>query len=159
MSCPIKVNSKTIELTLQPSCYCVLDLLCVTLEKLVTFFPSYPPSFVPLSSFAMWGAAVLVEWLSPGQLVTVIQVKFFKHIWMRVNLFSVHSASSFILQQLFETLPMKIFGFPISKHFAQRNFVMHLSMQQSKLRPELDCNEDLITKHLISEDSCRYHQA
>ena len=27
--CPIKVNSNTIELTLQASCYCVSDLLCV----------------------------------------------------------------------------------------------------------------------------------
>ena len=30
MSCPIKVNRNTIELTVHPSCYCVLDLLCVT---------------------------------------------------------------------------------------------------------------------------------
>ena len=30
MSCPIKVNSKAIELTVHNSCYCVLDLLCVT---------------------------------------------------------------------------------------------------------------------------------
>ena len=30
MSCPIKVNNNTIELTVQPSCSCVLDLLCVT---------------------------------------------------------------------------------------------------------------------------------
>ena len=29
MLCPIKVNSNTIELTVQTSCYCVLDLLCV----------------------------------------------------------------------------------------------------------------------------------
>ena len=28
MSCPIKVNSNTIELTVHTSCYCVLDLLC-----------------------------------------------------------------------------------------------------------------------------------
>ena len=30
MSCPIKVNSNTIELTVHTSCYCVSDLLCVT---------------------------------------------------------------------------------------------------------------------------------
>ena len=30
MLCPIKVNSNTIELTVHTSCYCVLDLLCVT---------------------------------------------------------------------------------------------------------------------------------
>ena len=30
MSCPIKVNNNTIELTEHTSCYCVLDLLCVT---------------------------------------------------------------------------------------------------------------------------------
>ena len=30
MSCPIKVYSNTIELTFHTSCYCVLDLLCVT---------------------------------------------------------------------------------------------------------------------------------
>ena len=29
MSCPIKVNNNTIELTVRTSCYCVLDLLCV----------------------------------------------------------------------------------------------------------------------------------
>ena len=29
-SCPIKVNSNTIELAVHTSCYCVLDLLCVT---------------------------------------------------------------------------------------------------------------------------------
>ena len=30
MSSPIKVNTNTIELIVQTSCYCVLDLLCVT---------------------------------------------------------------------------------------------------------------------------------
>ena len=30
MSCPIKSNSNTIELTVHTSCYCVLDLLCVS---------------------------------------------------------------------------------------------------------------------------------
>ena len=30
MLCPIKANSKTIELTVHNSCCCVLDLLCVT---------------------------------------------------------------------------------------------------------------------------------
>ena len=30
MSCPNKVNSNTIELIKHTSCYCVLDLLCVT---------------------------------------------------------------------------------------------------------------------------------
>ena len=30
MSCPIKVNTNTIELIVQTSCYCVLYLLCVT---------------------------------------------------------------------------------------------------------------------------------
>ena len=30
MSCPIKINSNTIELTVHTSCYCALDLLCVT---------------------------------------------------------------------------------------------------------------------------------
>ena len=29
MSCPIKVNSNTLELSVHTSCYCVLDLLCV----------------------------------------------------------------------------------------------------------------------------------
>ena len=29
MSFPIKVNSHKIELTVQASCYCILDLLCV----------------------------------------------------------------------------------------------------------------------------------
>ena len=29
MSCPIKVNSNSIELTVHTSCYWVLDLLCV----------------------------------------------------------------------------------------------------------------------------------
>ena len=31
MSCPIKVISNTIELTVHTSCYGVLDLLCVTI--------------------------------------------------------------------------------------------------------------------------------
>ena len=31
MLCPIKVNINTIELIVHTSCYCVLDLLCVTL--------------------------------------------------------------------------------------------------------------------------------
>ena len=30
MSCPIKSNSDTIELTMHTTCYCVLDLLCVS---------------------------------------------------------------------------------------------------------------------------------
>ena len=30
MWCPIKVNSNTIELTVHTSCFCVLDLLCVS---------------------------------------------------------------------------------------------------------------------------------
>ena len=34
MSCPIKVNSNTIELTVQTSCYCILDLLCVIIKIL-----------------------------------------------------------------------------------------------------------------------------
>ena len=29
MLCPMKVNSNTIELTVNTSCYCVLDLLCI----------------------------------------------------------------------------------------------------------------------------------
>ena len=33
MSCPIKGNSNTIELTVHTSCYCVLDLLCVILNN------------------------------------------------------------------------------------------------------------------------------
>ena len=35
MSCPIKVNSNTIELTVLTACYWVLDLLCV---KCTTYF-------------------------------------------------------------------------------------------------------------------------
>ena len=36
MSLPIKVNSNTILLTVHTSCYCVLDLLCVsTFGKLI----------------------------------------------------------------------------------------------------------------------------
>ena len=30
MLCPMKVNSNIIKLTVRNSCYCVLDLLCVT---------------------------------------------------------------------------------------------------------------------------------
>ena len=36
MSCLIKVNSNTIELTDHPSCYCILDLLCVKLHLSLT---------------------------------------------------------------------------------------------------------------------------
>ena len=32
MLCPIKRNSNTIEFTVQTSCYCVLDLLCVKID-------------------------------------------------------------------------------------------------------------------------------
>ena len=32
MLCPIKVNSNTIELTVHNSCYCVLDLRCVSIN-------------------------------------------------------------------------------------------------------------------------------
>ena len=45
MSCPIKLNSNTIELTVHPPCFCILDLLCVmsnaqqlTFEYLTTAF-------------------------------------------------------------------------------------------------------------------------
>ena len=30
MSCPFKVNNNTIEITVHTTCYCILDLLCVT---------------------------------------------------------------------------------------------------------------------------------
>ena len=33
MSCPIKVNSNTVELTVHTSCYCILDLLYVNLSS------------------------------------------------------------------------------------------------------------------------------
>ena len=33
MLCPIKVNIKTIELTLHPSCYYSKDLICVTIKR------------------------------------------------------------------------------------------------------------------------------
>ena len=33
MLCPIKVNINKIELKVHTSCYCVLDLLCVTITK------------------------------------------------------------------------------------------------------------------------------
>ena len=32
--CPIKVNSNTIEITGHTSCYCILDLLCVSVSLL-----------------------------------------------------------------------------------------------------------------------------
>ena len=40
MLCPIKVNSNTIKLTVQASCYCVLDLLCVNCQKIVKKYKS-----------------------------------------------------------------------------------------------------------------------
>ena len=46
MSCPIKVHSNTIELTVHSSCYCVLDLLCVKVNNLNTkliMFINPPP--------------------------------------------------------------------------------------------------------------------
>ena len=39
MSCPIKVNSYTIELTVHTSCYCVLDLLCINHLNIGLFLP------------------------------------------------------------------------------------------------------------------------
>ena len=41
MLCPIKVNSNTIELAVHSSCYCVLDLLCVILDGLITVCFTY----------------------------------------------------------------------------------------------------------------------
>ena len=35
MSCPRKVNSDKIELTVRTSCYCVIDLLCVRTMPIV----------------------------------------------------------------------------------------------------------------------------
>ena len=44
---PVKVNSNTIELTLQTSCYCILDLLCVRgLIICHTNFPSNELYFI-----------------------------------------------------------------------------------------------------------------
>ena len=34
MSCPMKVNNNTIEITAHTSCYCILDLLCISMKKL-----------------------------------------------------------------------------------------------------------------------------
>ena len=42
---------------------------------IVTLFlsgPSYPPSQASLLSFVMWGAAVLVEWLSLGRYLNLL---------------------------------------------------------------------------------------
>ena len=50
MSCPIKVNSDTIELTVHTSCYWVLDLLCVTTLDIYTMHNL----FVLYLSFDMW---------------------------------------------------------------------------------------------------------
>ena len=40
MSCPFKVNSSTIELTVHTSSYCILDLLCVKILGNSTVFRS-----------------------------------------------------------------------------------------------------------------------
>ena len=37
MSRPIKVDNKTIELTVHTSCYCVLDLLCVIITRHLSY--------------------------------------------------------------------------------------------------------------------------
>ena len=44
MSCPIKVNSNTIELTVHTSCYCFLDLLCVKRNCFVTLISFHDDS-------------------------------------------------------------------------------------------------------------------
>ena len=44
MSCPIKVNSNTVELTVHISCYCVLDILCVILNDSFHHSHSHSPS-------------------------------------------------------------------------------------------------------------------
>ena len=41
MLCPVKVNSNTFEPTVHTSCYCVLDLLCVTITSVKTV-PKWP---------------------------------------------------------------------------------------------------------------------
>ena len=43
--CPIKVNTSTIELTVHTSCYCILDLLCVSIISLY-FFTSFQQSLI-----------------------------------------------------------------------------------------------------------------
>ena len=41
MSCPIKINSNTIELRVHPSCYCTLGLLCVIFPSKALLNPSF----------------------------------------------------------------------------------------------------------------------
>ena len=48
MSCPVKVNSNTIELKVHTSCYCVLDLQGVTSFFMIHHLTSY---FVDLVEF------------------------------------------------------------------------------------------------------------
>ena len=55
MSCPFKVNSNTIELSVHTSCYCVLDLLCVQGKNLVTlFYIDVFKSFQPIIQSQSW---------------------------------------------------------------------------------------------------------
>ena len=62
MSCPIKVNSNTIELTVHTSCYCVLDLLCV--RHLNTFYVAfYLINFSDLSSSVVYFDQLFLCWV------------------------------------------------------------------------------------------------
>ena len=95
MSCPIKVNSNTIKLTMNTSCYWILDLLCVmtlcikvevkqTLFFIYLLGPSYLTSELQASffifllvshlrlsqklqaSFVMWGSASWIRGSDPA---------------------------------------------------------------------------------------------
>ena len=52
MLCPMKVNSNTIELTAHTSCYCILDLLCVTILVSPCVIIYRTPSPTPGTAFA-----------------------------------------------------------------------------------------------------------
>ena len=64
MSCPVKVNSNTIELKVHTSCYCVLDLLVVTSFFMIHHLTSY---FVDLV-FLHFSIQILATFCSSGSL-------------------------------------------------------------------------------------------
>ena len=54
MLCHIKVNSNTIELTVHTSCYCFLDLLCVSISVINWSYQTYVVTTSWLKNMAEW---------------------------------------------------------------------------------------------------------
>ena len=93
MSCSIKVNSNTIELTMHTSCYCILDLLCVNCSLMKLYMTSCKSSCeISLSDIFFVFMAKWLCWLCFSNIfwgTSMLLVLFF--------LFMGHLMTSFLL--------------------------------------------------------------